>query len=275
MFNGVYYQELDEMFDGEVLVFSASNQFCKTSQVHKLSGGDLDGDDFLCVIQIDLLPLKNEIIKCMEYDADKPKKMSGYVDISMCVEYWLNYQINDCVGIIADLHETFSDYELGVGSPQCLELAKSHSKAVDYAKTGIAAKIPKNVGIPFPVSIIQYPHHMGKHQSISYKSTSIKGILYNSVRIPNKLWRDKEFRKQYNLKNNHNYGSPKRNYKGINSNGYNDMIQYEDQKPIQQQLSNREKLRERLNRGCQICGIPGFNTAHAMNIHKDDPIHKV
>ena len=238
----------------------------------------MDGDDFLCIIQPDLLPLKNDIIKCMEYDADKPKKMSGYVDISMCCEYWLNYQINDCVGIIAELHESYSDYELGVGSPQCLELAKAHSKAVDYAKTGIAAKIPKNVGIHLPVSEIPYPHHMGKHQSISYKSTSIKGILYNSVRIPNKLWRDKEFRKQYNLKNNHNYGgSPNKNYnkRGYRNNGYQDCIEYEEQKPMQHQLTNREKLRERLSRGCQICGIPGFNSAHAMNMHKDDPIHKV
>merc|ERR1712154_697220 len=61
-FEGVYYKELDEMFDGEVLVFSASSSLCETSQVHKLSGGDLDGDDFLCIIQSDLLPLENDMI---------------------------------------------------------------------------------------------------------------------------------------------------------------------------------------------------------------------
>eukprot|EP01083_Nonionella_stella_P094674 265695_1 len=267
LFDAVYYRELDEMFDGEVLVFSASAAQCRTSQVHKLSGGDLDGDDFLCVVQKDLLPLATKAslgVSCMEYDADCPLKMSGYVDIGMCVEYWLNYQINDCVGIIAELHESFSDLELAVGSPQCLELAAAHSKAVDYAKTGIAAKIPKNVGIPFPLSLVKYPHHMGKHQSISYKSTSIKGILYNSVRIPNKLWRDKEFRKQHNLKNNLNVAFCE------NPN----VAHYRQQPPKQQELTNREKLRQRLNRGCPICGIHSFNNAHTMNRHKDDPDHK-
>ena len=37
LFDAVYYQELDDMFDGEVLVFSASKQ-CKTAQVFNLCG---------------------------------------------------------------------------------------------------------------------------------------------------------------------------------------------------------------------------------------------
>ncbi|ETO09266.1 RNA-dependent RNA polymerase [Reticulomyxa filosa] len=56
LFDCVYIRELDEMFDGEVLVFSA-NSSCNTAQVHQLSGGDLDGDDFLCVMAEDLLPV--------------------------------------------------------------------------------------------------------------------------------------------------------------------------------------------------------------------------
>ena len=194
----------------------------------------------------------------------------------MCVEYWLNYQINDCVGIIAELHESFSDCELGVGSPKCIELAKAHSKAVDYAKTGIAAQIPKNVGIPLPVSSVKYPHHMGKHQAISYKSTSIKGILYNSVRIPSKLWRDKEFRKTYNLKNNQVTFCPNP-YDVVEHGrdaGYGGHLSYQREGPKQPQLTNRERLRERLMRGCEICGIPSFDNAHFMNQHKDDPLHK-
>merc|ERR1712130_640580 len=141
-----------------------------------------------------------------------------------------------------------------------------------------------NVGIPFPISSIKYPHHMGKHQSISYKSTSIKGILYNSVRIPNKLWRDKEFRKQYNLKNHNMAYCANTNQRRIsskmikqqNQNNNNNLqhISYQKQKPMKHRLSNRDKLRQRLNRGCQICGIPSFPNAHSMNQHKDDPIHK-
>jgi len=268
LFEGVYLRELDEMFDGEVLVFSASSKLCTTSQVHKLSGGDLDGDDFLCVVQRDLLPLQNDVIACMEYDADEPRKMAGYVDIAMCVEYWLNYQINDCVGIIAELHEAFSDSELAVGSPQCLALANAHSAAVDYAKTGVAAKVPKGVGIPLPISRVKYPHHMGKHQAISYKSTSVKGRLYDAVRIPAKLWRDREFRKQYNLKNNH----VAYHFSGQADGGAG--AGYLAEKPMVAPLSNREKLKERLNRGCSICGIASFGNAHLMNQHKDDPVHK-
>lgn len=55
---------------------------------------------------------------------------------------------------------------------------------------------------------------------------------------------------------------------------YEQSMGYQEQRPMQQQLTNRERLRERLSRGCQICGIPSFNTAYHMNQHKDDPIHK-
>jgi len=280
LFEGVFHQELDDMFDGEVLVFSASAEHCSTSQVHLLSGGDLDGDDFLCVVQRDLLPLPNDTIRCMEYDSEPPRETNGYVDISMCVEYWLKYQINDCVGIIAELHESFSDCELGVGSPRCLELAKSHSAAVDYAKTGVAAEIPRGVGIPLPISDVKYPHHMGKHQAISYKSTSIKGILYNSVRIPSKLWRDREFRRMYNLKNNHVTYCPNPYHGGGSSNNgsraaaADDHMSYQREGPKKPQMTNRERLRERLHRGCEICGIASFDNAHFMNQHKDDPLHR-
>ena len=70
--------------------------------------------------------------------------MAGYVDTGMCV------------GIVAELHEAFSDSELAVGSLQCLALALAHSAAVDYAKTGVAAKVPKGVGIPLPISLATY-----------------------------------------------------------------------------------------------------------------------
>merc|ERR1712129_121341 len=123
-------------------------------------------------------------------------------------------------------------------------LAKAHSKAVDYAKTGIAAQIPANVGIVSPICAQKYPHHMGKHQCISYKSTSIKGILYNSVRIPSKLWRDREFRRQYNLKNTNHFfekQQPASQTKVKNKREEEQMISYQKEQPMKHQMTNREK----------------------------------
>ena len=193
--------------------------------MHQLSGGHIDGDDFLCICDPQLLP--TEGMPCMKYDNNKPKEMNKYVDMEMCMKYWLDYQIYGSVGIIAELHEalgflffffiylffflqilykykhkhtqnmTADASDLGVGSPQCIELSVAHSRALDYAKTGVSAEIPSCMS---DLKKIRYPHHMQKPWQVSYESTAIKEKLYEFVRIPQHHWNDKEFRKQWGFK---------------------------------------------------------------------------
>ncbi|ETO09265.1 RNA-dependent RNA polymerase [Reticulomyxa filosa] len=193
----------------------------------------------------------------MEYDSDTPLELDRYVDMRMCGKYWLDYQINDSVGIIAEMHEALADAsDLGVGSSECVQLAMAHSCAVDYAKTGVPAKLPECIP---PLEAIRYPHHQQKHWQVSYESTSVKGILYNSVRIPAHHWNNRDFRKQWNFKSRSNFAA----------------IKYTCQKPMRREPTKREKLSERLNRGCPTCGIPSFRNAHIMNLHKDSEMHQV
>eukprot|EP00497_Spongosphaera_streptacantha_P000908 TRINITY_DN161_c0_g1_i1.p2 TRINITY_DN161_c0_g1~~TRINITY_DN161_c0_g1_i1.p2 ORF type:complete len:268 (-),score=53.08 TRINITY_DN161_c0_g1_i1:2-805(-) len=87
--NAIYNDELDAMFPGPVFLFCSRDEVLPNGKldysmqapynlVNRLSGGDLDGDDFLVVMQQDLLPLPDEEVARkfpeLDYDADPPKK---------------------------------------------------------------------------------------------------------------------------------------------------------------------------------------------------------
>ena len=84
--------------------------------------------------------------------------------------------------------------DLGVGSHECIELSKAHAIAVDFAKTGVSAEIPSCIP---EIKTMKYPHYMQKPWQISYEANTIKGKLYDNVKIPSKYWHDLQFKKTY------------------------------------------------------------------------------
>ena len=140
------------------------------------SGGDLDGDDYLVIWDLDLIP-ENWFRTPMEYVSHKANELNREVTVNDITSFFVTYMQNDCLGTIAHAHLAFADYfEEGVNSRKCKQLAQLHSDAVDYNKTGVAATMTRSL------TPQKWPHFMekkGKFQT--YKSKRILGQLYDSV----------------------------------------------------------------------------------------------
>jgi RNA-dependent RNA polymerase len=142
------------------------------------SGGDLDGDDYLVIWDKDLLP-NDWFRKPMDYTATKAKDLDRPVTVNDVTSFFVTYMKNDCLPRIAHAHLAWADrLHGGVEENKCMRLAKLHSDAVDYNKTGSPAKMTRDLRPRM------WPHFMEKkHQPKDriYKSHKILGQLYDSV----------------------------------------------------------------------------------------------
>ncbi|KAF1934276.1 RdRP-domain-containing protein [Didymella exigua CBS 183.55] len=140
------------------------------------SGGDLDGDDYMVLWDKDLLP---KLIN------------NGPIDIRAVGDFFVTYMKNDSLGKIAHAHLAQADQQSGgVTSDICIELAKLHSQAVDYPKSGIPAVMDHALRPK------KWPHFMEKRHLTAaqiYQSKNILGMLYDQVQLVDFLpmWEDK------------------------------------------------------------------------------------
>ena len=143
------------------------------------SGGDLDGDDYLVMWDPDLLPDEWNHAP-MDYTAPPPVISDRPVTVDAMTSFFVTHMKNDNLGRIATAHRYWADKEDdGVKDDRCLELAALHSMAVDYAKTGVPAEMPKHL------KISRWPHWAGKEKHRSYVSHKVLGQLYDEVdRVP-------------------------------------------------------------------------------------------
>ncbi|KAL7275453.1 hypothetical protein RUND412_001605 [Rhizina undulata] len=140
-----------------------------------LSGGDLDGDDFIVIWDRDLT-YKRLNYPPMDYTPPAPQVLSRDVEVKDITTFFVNYMKSDKLGTIASAHLAWADAsEDGVMSDQCIQLAAEHSKAVDYVKTGEPAEMNRNLRRN------KYPHFMGKEPDKTYISKRILGKLYDLV----------------------------------------------------------------------------------------------
>jgi RNA-dependent RNA polymerase len=153
------------------------------------SGGDLDGDDYMVLWDRDLLPEAINVPP-MDFTPEKPTEKVEPITISDISDFFVTYMKNDSLGQIAHAHLAQADQEdAGVNSHTCLELAKLHSQAVDYPKSGIPA-IMDNTLRPK-----RWPHFMEKKHLPAnkiYKSKNILGMLYDQVQLVDfkPVWED-------------------------------------------------------------------------------------
>jgi RNA-dependent RNA polymerase len=91
-------------------------------------------------------------------------------------EYFPKYMLNDNLGIIDNAHKVFADKEpRRAMSGKCIKLAKLHSIAVDFPKSGVV------VEVPFNLRPKKYPDFMEKPDKATYKSQSVIGKLFREV----------------------------------------------------------------------------------------------
>nr|XP_023929332.1 probable RNA-dependent RNA polymerase 1 [Quercus suber]POE89552.1 rna-dependent rna polymerase 1 [Quercus suber] len=147
----------------------------KRPHPNECSGSDLDGDLYFVCWDPDLIPPRQ--IQPMEYIGAKTMPLDHDVTIEEVQEYFVDYILNDRLGIIDNAHIVFADSEpRGAMSPKCIKLANLHSIAVDFPKSGIVAEIPYYLRVKI------YPDFMEKPDKRTYKSERVIGKLFREVK---------------------------------------------------------------------------------------------
>ncbi|KAL1613050.1 hypothetical protein SLS60_001282 [Paraconiothyrium brasiliense] len=144
------------------------------------SGGDLDGDDYIVLWDNDFLPdIINE--PPMDFTAEKPAESKESITVKDITDFFVTHIKNDSLGRIATAHLAQADFSpKGVKDPKCLELAKLHSQAVDYSKSGIPAIMNPELK-PRKKPHFQRKKHQAEHRF--YKSKKILGMLFDQVQL--------------------------------------------------------------------------------------------
>ncbi|KAH8727001.1 RNA dependent RNA polymerase-domain-containing protein [Phaeosphaeriaceae sp. PMI808] len=144
------------------------------------SGGDLDGDDYMVLWDIDLMPyLVNVPPIDFAPNPEKPTEKTEPITVEDLIDFFITYMQNDSLGQIAHAHLAQADKK-GIHNKTALSLARLHSQAVDYPKSGVPAQMSRDLK---PTT---WPHFMEKkfiRPSQTYKSEKILGQLYDQIEL--------------------------------------------------------------------------------------------
>ncbi|KAF7362659.1 RNA-dependent RNA polymerase [Mycena venus] len=136
-----------------------------------LGGGDLDGDFYTVIYDKDLQITR--VKEPMDYAPVTPVRKDK-VEISDICDFVVDFIKSDVLGLVASDHQALADW-LGPEHPDCLELAKLNSDAVDFPKSGVAVHIPQRL------RPVRYPDFMGRDPDVSYPSARVLGMMYRLI----------------------------------------------------------------------------------------------
>ncbi|KAF9423615.1 hypothetical protein BGZ94_008244 [Podila epigama] len=158
--------ELKHIYD--VVVFSTKGHRSIPSMC---SGGDLDGDDFTVLWDPDIV---NNIKECPPMDYSSREQLANNnVTIHDIKKFFVQYAVSNNLGVIANAHLALSDsLDEGPFHGKCLRLAKLHSDAVDFPKSGKPAEMTHDLRPK------KYPDFMEKHPDKTYQSKRVLGRIY-------------------------------------------------------------------------------------------------
>uniref|UniRef100_A0A0A9DLY1 RNA-dependent RNA polymerase n=1 Tax=Arundo donax TaxID=35708 RepID=A0A0A9DLY1_ARUDO len=112
----------------------------------------------------------------MDYTATRPRIMDHIVTLEEIQKHFVDYMINDALGVISTAHLIHADRNLlKARSPECLQLAALHSMAVDFAKTGAPAEMPRTLRPR------EFPDFMERWEKPMYISNGVLGKLYRAA----------------------------------------------------------------------------------------------
>ncbi|RWS06642.1 RNA-dependent RNA polymerase 1-like protein [Dinothrombium tinctorium] len=144
----------------------------------EMAGSDLDGDEFAVIWHSDFIfPGENK--KAMIYPSNKGKNLDRNVEVEDMLMFYCDFIQNDQVGIISNAHLAFADsLREGIFSETCINLAKQHAIALDYAKTGNNESI-SGINESILIRPKSYPDFMEKSDSKpTYRSKNALGKIY-------------------------------------------------------------------------------------------------
>ncbi|EEF52033.1 RNA-dependent RNA polymerase, putative [Ricinus communis] len=167
----VYEVELEEKGLVDCILFPQKGE---RPHPNECSGGDLDGDQFFISWDKGLIPGETE--SPMDYQGRRPRKMDHDVTLEEIQKFFIDYMINDTLGAISTAHLVHADREPDKArSSKCLQLAELHSMAVDFAKTGAPAEMPK------ALKPKEFPDFMERIDKKMYISGGVLGKLYRGT----------------------------------------------------------------------------------------------
>lgn len=146
------------------------------------SGGDLDGDDYLVIWDQELVPaVQHWNYMPMDFTPNTVAYPDREPTVDDMINFFVTYMKNDRLPTIAHAHLARADYSsYGPNDSACLELARLHSDAVDYPKSGVPVNMRR------ALRPLKWPHFMEKKNQPAdkiYKSEKILGQLYDMVEI--------------------------------------------------------------------------------------------
>ncbi|KDO34636.1 hypothetical protein SPRG_00698 [Saprolegnia parasitica CBS 223.65] len=139
-----------------------------------MAGGDLDGDVYFCIWDAHLVP--HDEVAPMTRPVSTPPPRVTTPSMEVVGAFYLQYLRHDNLGTVANLHMVLCDKSVdGAADALAIEMAHAHAIAVDYAKTGVAARLPSHPPLE------TYPDFLEKTDKPSYMSTSVLGQLYRDT----------------------------------------------------------------------------------------------
>ncbi|KAJ9140349.1 hypothetical protein P3X46_031008 [Hevea brasiliensis] len=169
--DAVYEVELEEKGLVDCILFPQKGE---RPHPNECSGGDLDGDLFFISWDKGLIPSQTECP--MDYLGRRPRIMDHNVTLEEIQKFFVDYMINDTLGAISTAHLVHADSEPEKArSKKCLQLAALHSMAVDFAKSGAPAEMPR------ALKPKEFPDFMERTDKNTYVSNGVLGKLYRGT----------------------------------------------------------------------------------------------
>ncbi|TKR67850.1 hypothetical protein L596_023937 [Steinernema carpocapsae] len=178
MFDAVDIPELHHLVD--VVVFP---KYGPRPHPDEMAGSDLDGDEYTILWDPEFFFDRNE----EPLDFPKPVVKTSPDDDrdvnTKMIDFYISYIEQDSIGTIANSFLVTSDL-YGIDSEVSISIARKHSLAVDFPKTGKPpeklTRRPKN-GMP-PEQPDRFPDFMERSTSPAYVSSSLNGQLYRRAK---------------------------------------------------------------------------------------------
>ncbi|KAF8507374.1 RNA dependent RNA polymerase-domain-containing protein [Hysterangium stoloniferum] len=151
---------------------------------NKLSGSDLDGDEYDLITLPALHPTPVDPGK---YSSTPRLRLDRQCNIDDVADFVSNYIINDMLGLVSINFLLIADRK-GIFHGDCEKLASLHSWAVDFPKNGIP--VPPEE-IPYPEVAVKpdwyRPEIVGmsrREEAEYYASQSIIGKMFREIKLP-------------------------------------------------------------------------------------------
>ncbi|KAF8527347.1 RNA dependent RNA polymerase-domain-containing protein [Gautieria morchelliformis] len=149
---------------------------------NKLSGSDLDGDEYDLILLPSLHPPRT--VTPGGYPAAPRQILDRDSTIDDVADFVVNFINNDMLGIVATNFLLIAD-RVGIFAEDCAKLAELHSWAVDFPKNGIPVPIDR---IPQPAVRVRpdwyAPEITNTQNADYYESQSALGKLFRDIKLP-------------------------------------------------------------------------------------------